>query len=115
MTIAKEGEKGKTPRGRIPRDILIVAILVLASTLSFGLGYMAGLDATRDAGTWPQVGDSFATSSPGVVVASKSGMKYYLPSCAGVDRISDENKVWFPSKAAAEAVGYTPASDCDGL
>ncbi len=114
-TIAKEGEKGKTFRTRIPRDVLILIILVLASTLSFGLGYMAGLDASHGSGAWPQTSQTFATSSPGAVVASKSGMKYYLPSCAGVGRISDENKVWFPSAEAAEAVGYTRAANCDGL
>jgi hypothetical protein len=115
MTIPKSGDKSKTARSRIPRDVLIIAILVLASTLSFGLGYMAGLDASQAQGAWPQTSQAFATSSPGAVVASKSGMKYYLPSCAGVERISDDNKVWFPSASAAQAAGYTPAADCDGL
>jgi hypothetical protein len=115
MSIAETRDKCKASLGKIPRDILILGVLVLASTLCFGFGYLAGLDATQASPEWPQVTSFTATRSAGAVVASKSGMKYYLPTCAGADRISGDNKVWFPSKEAAEAVGYTPASNCDGL
>lgn len=45
MTIADMREKCKSLAAKVPRDALVLAILVLASSLSFGLGYMAGLDA----------------------------------------------------------------------
>ena len=45
MTISGTRDKCKAFLARVPRDVLILAILVLASTLSFGLGYLAGLDA----------------------------------------------------------------------
>ena len=48
-------------------------------------------------------------------VASKNGTKYYPPDCAGADRISDANKVWFISGAAAMKAGYEPAANCKGL
>ena len=51
----------------------------------------------------------------GAYVASKSGTKYYLPTCSGATRIKDENKVWFATKQAAEAAGYCPSSTCKGL
>lgn len=51
----------------------------------------------------------------GQYVASKTGTKYYLPSCSGANRIKDENKVWFATKQAAEAAGYAPSSTCKGL
>lgn len=51
----------------------------------------------------------------GAYVASKSGTKYYLPSCGGVGRIKEENKVWFDSVAEAQAAGYEPAANCPGL
>ena len=54
-------------------------------------------------------------SEAGQVVASKNGTKYYLPDCAGADRIAPANKVWFASAAAAAAAGYTPAVNCKGL
>ena len=54
-------------------------------------------------------------SSKGGYVASKNGTKYYLPNCAGVARINEANKVWFQTKAEAEARGLTPAANCPGL
>lgn len=45
MTISEARDKCKSLAAKVPRDALILAILVLASFLSFGLGYMAGLDA----------------------------------------------------------------------
>ncbi|MFI5260339.1 MAG: hypothetical protein ACHQU0_00910 [Candidatus Paceibacteria bacterium] len=117
MTIAETREKCKSLVGKVPRDVLIISILLLASAASFGLGYLAG----RDAGQAGQVGESLGTLTPvapstsGQVVASKSGTKYYLTSCAGASRISDANKVWFVSAAAADAAGYAPAANCKGL
>lgn len=54
-------------------------------------------------------------ASSGTYVASKNGTRYYLPSCGGVKRINEENKVWFATKSEAEAAGYTPAANCDGI
>ena len=51
----------------------------------------------------------------GAYVASKSGTKYYLPWCGTANRIKEENKVWFETKAEAEAAGYQPAANCKGL
>lgn len=119
MTVAETREKSKRFIGRIPRDILIITILALVSSLSFGLGYLAGIDAgttnqllLEDA---PSTSPPNATSTEGQVVASKTGTKYYLPTCSGVDRISDANKVWFISRSAAEKAGYAPATNCTGL
>ncbi len=53
--------------------------------------------------------------SQGNYVASKSGTKYHLPWCSGAQRIKEENKVWFKTKAEAEAAGYTPAANCKGI
>jgi hypothetical protein len=101
---------------RAPRDVLILAVLVLASVLSFGLGYLAGLDVGNTGGVILETAPTAATAATGQqVVASKSGTKYYLPECAGANRISDANKVWFASAAAAASAGYTPAANCTGL
>lgn len=56
-----------------------------------------------------------ANAGTGSYVASKSGKKYYLPACSGVKRIKDENKVWFAAESDAQAAGYTPAANCDGI
>lgn len=118
MTIAEAREKCKTFVSKIPRDALILAILVLSSSLSFGLGYLAGLDAKQGSGSGivqsPTQEVGVPTKNVGVV-ASKSGTKYYLPSCAGAERISEANKVWFVSASAAVAAGYAPAANCKGI
>ncbi len=116
MTIAETREKCKNLVARVPRDVLIIAVLILASSLSFGLGYLAGVDAGQVSDisfeAFPLVA---ATTSAEQVVASKGGTKYYLTGCSGVERITDANKVWFASAAAAQAAGYTPAANCKGI
>lgn len=115
MTIADVREKCKNIIGRVPRDVFIIIVLVLASSFSFGLGYLAGLDAQLATQESPFMLSPITTATEGQVVASKTGTKYYLPSCAAAGRISDANKIWFVSAAAAEAANYTPAANCTGL
>jgi hypothetical protein len=47
-----------------------------------------------------------------VLVGSKKGTKYYLPTCFGVSRILESNQIWFASREEAESFGYTPAKGC---
>ena len=56
-----------------------------------------------------------ATPVSGVVVGSKSGTKYHLPTCPGASQIKPENRIEFASVAAAVAAGYKPAANCPGL
>ncbi len=58
---------------------------------------------------------STAVFSPKTYVASKSGTKYHLPTCAGAKSIVEANKVWFSTKEEAEKAGYTPAGNCKGI
>ncbi len=91
----------------------MISIIVLASSASFGLGYLAGLDARSGQGSGPLLESSAtAPGTVGQVAASKGGTKYYFPSCTGANAISDANKVWFVSADAAEAAGYTRAANC---
>ena len=117
MTIAETCEKCKKyfiELKTVPQDVILVIILLLACLLSFGLGYLAGKETEQ--GSQVSIEPSpFVASTTGQVVASKNGTKYYLPWCAGADRISDANKVWFPSPNAAKSNGYSPASNCNGL
>lgn len=48
-------------------------------------------------------------------VGSKNSDKYHYPWCPGAQRIKEENKVWFATRAEAEAAGYIPAGNCKGL
>ncbi|MBU6214653.1 hypothetical protein KGM48_02305 [Patescibacteria group bacterium] len=116
MTIAEVREKCKSAFAQFPRDVLIIGVLVFASTASFCLGYLAGEDAGKGSGDE----NAIAVSAPPeatntAIVASKFGAKYYLTSCSGASRISAANKVYFSSAAAARAAGYSPAGNCAGL
>ena len=76
MTIAEARDKCKNLAAKVPRDAIIITVLILASSMSFGLGYLAGLDAGKGSES-PIVTADLTT---GQYVASKSGTKYYLPS-----------------------------------
>jgi|SRR3989344_2516352 len=118
MTIPEAREKCKSLVAKAPRDAFVLSILVFASSASFGLGLLAGLDAGQGSdfvsGLAP-IADTGLSASSGQIVASKNGTKYYLPGCAGAERISEDNKVWFASSAAAAAAGYAPAANCKGI
>lgn len=115
--------------GRVPRDTLVLAVLLGASSGSFALGYAAGLEASPAGESVTVVPPAAAPAAAGAAgsaagsaavvegrfVASKNGTRYYLPACSGATRISEKNKVWFASAAAAEARGYTPAANCPML
>ncbi|HQT83171.1 MAG: hypothetical protein B7W98_01460 [Parcubacteria group bacterium 20-58-5] len=116
MNIAETREKCKTFVAKMPRDTLIIGVLILASSASFGLGYLAGMDAGQGSAAASAESPAEPLSTPArQVVASKNGTKYYLPECAGANRISDANRVWFASPAAAESAGYAPAANCSGM
>ncbi len=120
MTISEYRDKCKAIIGRIPRDVQVITVLILASFFSFGLGYLVGRDTAKtadfsliDTGSVPI--PVAAVLKVGKVVASKRGTKYYLPRCAGAARTSDANKVWFESIEAARRAGYSPAANCPGM
>lgn len=125
MTIPEAREKCKDILALIPRDALVVAIVVLSSSASFGLGFMAGKDAGQGSvlriesgienAPAPDAAAAPVANSTGKVVASKNGTKYYPPGCAAAGRISEANKVWFASVSAAQSAGYEPATNCKGL
>jgi hypothetical protein len=126
---------------KIENDIFIVLLMILVGTASFGLGKLSALEKQKvpisvlktkeamyasvasspaiNAGAIDQtqeVGNQAeANIHKGSIVASKSGTKYYYPSCSGVSRIKEENKVWFNSIEEARSAGLTPAANCPGL
>jgi len=109
-------------------DVGVVLAVVLLGLMSFGLGRLSVLEdrkvpvmlcsAVEQAMTpVPNVAEAAPqqTAQQSGYVASKNGTAYHFPWCSGAQRIKEENKVWFASKAEAEAAGYRPASTCKGL
>ncbi len=62
-----------------------------------------------------EAGQVLGASAKGAYVASKNGTKYYLPNCSGVNRIKEENRIWFATVEQAKARGLTPAANCPGI
>lgn len=115
----------------VPRDVLVVGIIALSSSASFGLGMLVERDLGKGSPFTvteaPLVESSVATVAVGApiaplalpatdtqVIASKNGTKYYYSWCSGISRISPENRVTFATPAVAEAKGYTLSSTCKG-
>jgi hypothetical protein len=118
-------------------DTRLAGLILLVGVTSFGLGRMSISDTpypneqgrendaliinatgpTREAGVSSTENTVRVAETPseGGYVASKNGTKYHLPWCGSAKQIKEENKIWFPSKEAAEAAGYTPASNCKGI
>lgn len=120
-------------------DLFLAGLIFLASVGSFGLGRLSalwpekqplyideiggivesavrGLDKTVTQSDFTKRSDSSVSPfSSGQYVASKNGSAYHYPWCSGAKRIKKENKIWFQTKEEAEAKGYKPAANCDGL
>ncbi|HAT68423.1 MAG: hypothetical protein A2481_01610 [Candidatus Yonathbacteria bacterium RIFOXYC2_FULL_47_9] len=122
----------------LPDDLFLGLIIILVAFGSFGLGRLSKIEGTKtpiriengpvvtpETFMAPEAGDKVSTNidqSASVIgatteqlVGSKSGKKYHYPWCSGASRIAEANRVYFTSKADAEAQGYTPASNCKGL
>ena len=106
--------------------LFIAVVVVLVGVTSFGLGRVSIVDMPQEEvvpvtslaereEVYPQEIEESKPSHIGNYVGSKNSDKYHLPWCGGAQRISTENKVWFESKEEAEAAGYTPAGNCNGL
>ncbi len=133
-----------TKPGRVHMNAFIIAILLLSTSASFGLGYLAGHEANQSGGlivgsvpmTSPgtgvvsesalsaAAGSAGATSTQGnpsaipaggEVVASKMIHSYFLPWCSGAAKITNNDKVWFANEQAAKDAGYKAGKNCSGI
>lgn len=113
------------------KKIYLALIIILISTLSFGLGRLSGegskpgvtieyeeiesaplVQSTQASVLQAVESVSASPTTSGEVVGSKNGTKYHFVHCPGAKQIKEANKVVFPSPAAAESAGYTLAGNC---
>lgn len=96
-----------------------VAIIVIAVGVgAFGLGRLSALESAKPVISIvkaPELSQPRGMHIGGLIVASRSGNKYFYPWCSGAQSISESNKIWFRDVAAARAAGYEPAKNCRGL
>jgi|SRR3989344_8281402 len=118
-------------------DIILSAVIILITVISFQSGKISALKnrgETKIEIKEASIGEVFGETglsqkgdpakgadiknqlNIGVgafsVVASKNSNKYHFSWCAGASKISDKNKITFPTEAAAIAAGLTLASNC---
>jgi hypothetical protein len=138
-----EAGNGKIPaqHTKMSRNLVVVAILLLSSTASFGLGYLAagqggaggsaGLVVSSIPMTHPTSSMVSATDlsasvagsgtstgsipSGGEVVGDSTTHAYYLPWCTQAGKISKANEVMFATEADAKSAGYTAGAACSGI
>lgn len=122
-------EKLRVIANQVPRDVILVAVVLLSSSAAFGLGILTGEQLGRGGvviETLPLATSTTSTagaassimpavSNAGRVVASKTGSRYYFLWCGGAKRLSAAHKIWFTSAAQARIHGYTQAANCKGL
>ena len=115
------------------RNMLIFSGIILGCSISsFFIGYVARAETVKldpvvincplnaYAGTPNEAsfavgvdtGNQSLGSLTGSFVASKNGKKYYPLSCPSVQRIKQENKIFFSSEAEAKGAGLEPAAGC---
>lgn len=103
-------------RGQNKKSILMVLIIILSSTASFGLGKMSVIEKYRSLDEvsiiTPDLGPLNVDESLFKFVASKNGTKYYPVNCKSASRIKDENKIYFMSGEEAEDAGLEKTSTC---
>ena len=122
MSLAEEisfDKDGYIERFPWAKRFYLSAVILLTALASFGLGKIAGsgergeIKIEYDPGlNSASVINSVQPLSDKSVVASKNGKKYHYSHCPGAKQISETNKIVFATKEAAEASGYTLASNC---
>lgn len=98
----------------IPFDIFIAILIALIGFCAFALGWIARGEQDQHQVRTEKIPFSNAETA-GLFVGSVNSDKYHYRWCAGGERISSENKVFFDSEEAAQSAGYQPASNCPGL
>lgn len=96
----------------------LFAVVALVGIGAFGLGRLSALEELKppvSIGQAPRAIAPRALAAGGLIVASKKGSAYYFPWCAGAQKISPSNAVWFSDEASAIQAGYQSSKSCKGL
>jgi hypothetical protein len=96
----------------------LILLVFLTAMAAFGLGRLSAFETVLPPVSIqqaPQVAQVLTLAPGGYVVASKTGSVYYLPWCAGAQKMASDKQVWFSSESAAQKAGYAPSKSCRGL
>lgn len=117
-------EEGKVETGLSLKPYFATLVVILALSLSFGLGRLsapserAGIQIEYDPEISGRVEQGRQSASviqaisPTSVVGSSKGSKYHFAHCPGAKQISEANKIVFRTPEEAQKAGYSLASNC---
>jgi flagellar basal body-associated protein FliL len=101
------------------KSIILVVIIVLTGTASFGLGRLSIQEEYKDQKNQqaqvivPTLETLKIDTSHFQYVASKNGTKYYPIGCKSALRIKEENRIYFADVKEAENSGLSLTSTCN--
>jgi Tfp pilus assembly protein PilN len=104
---------------QVPLSILIALVVCCVGVSAFALGWVARGQSqtttvqTRNIDLSALSGQQAGGSA--LYVGSRNSDHYHYRWCAGADRISADNKIYFNSPEQAQKEGYEPAGNCPGL
>lgn len=109
-------------------ELFLVAVILLVGLISFGIGRLSVNPSSSSElvveSTPIAVSEIINLKSeivsggevePVIIVGNKSSKIYHRDDCIGAQRMSETNKIYFASIAAAKAAGFRPAGNCPGL
>ncbi len=106
------------------KKLFLSLVIILVATFSFSLGRLSNTGQGSEAiqieydpslitdNQTSQTASAVNSISDNSVIASRNGKKYHFLHCNSAKSIKEENKITFPTREAAEASGYTLASNC---
>ena len=121
-------KEGQVERFPLFKKLFLSLVIILVALLSFGIGRLSTTGEREPVRIEynPEISNQASVikastiiensklkiENSASVVASKNGSKYHYLHCSGAKQIKEENKITFDSPEAAEASGYTLASNC---
>ena len=91
----------------------LATILLITFVLSACGEIMPGAPTQEQPSNNIELEDTKKSESFVCYAASSESNKYHRPSCYYVDKILDENLIYFYSESSAQRAGYSPCSVCN--
>jgi len=123
--IVSYDKDGRIERFPLFKKLFLSLTIILVALLSFGIGRLSMVGnrepikieydpnlAELPTPSVDQTASVINAVKEGGVITSKNGARYHYPYCSGAKQIKEENKIVFPTPAAAEAAGYSLAANC---
>lgn len=106
------------------KDIVILLTIVIVGVGSFFLGRLSiikhsneTVNSTTNHEDKISLGTTIKALPESIVpnhafVASRNGTKYYPKGCSGINRIKEENRIYFETEEEAQGAGRTRTTTC---